>query len=507
MFHPRAMSRYGWLAVLLLVYFSFRLTNLTAVPIFNDEAIYLDWGWREIHVPGYLFYSLYDGKQPVLMWIFGLFQTLIPDQLLAGRLVSVLFGATSLLATYLIALNLSGIKPAVIAGFLYIFIPILHFFDRQALMESAVSATGLWALLLLYQLRLKRLYIYAVLLGMVLGLGFMVKSSTLVWAFATIIILLMDIIRNRAQPHTYIIYPVIIGLTALIVGIPVLVQPLFRQTLNMNSRYLLTAGELIQFPLSHWFTSFRNFSEIAFYHLSPPVFLIAVVTLIRGFFPGKPGLTLRYFMIALAASLFTVRNITERYTVPVLSLVPLVIATGGIRLSKPKLNGIIIPTILICVFITGMATFNPTAYFSLLGRWSDFKLAEYTTGVTSGYGLDQINRYLTEHIGSRRAYVGLALNSGNPESALIVYFHKHPNITVGYLDSRIQGNLEEYACVTAPFPVYFVSRNNELAGFGKFLIKRFEITNPLGGNRTGVYEINADCRGNSYKMDELYRYN
>src|SRR5437868_2142427 len=89
------LSKYTFL-ILLLIYVVVRLTRLTALPIFNDEAIYLDWAWRELHTPGLLFYSLYDAKQPLLMWLFGLAEILIKDQLFAGRIVSVLTGALTL---------------------------------------------------------------------------------------------------------------------------------------------------------------------------------------------------------------------------------------------------------------------------------------------------------------------------------------------------------------------------------------------------------------------------
>ncbi len=45
-----------------------RLVNLTALPIFNDEAIYVNWGQIMVNKPGFAFYSLFDGKQPLLMW-------------------------------------------------------------------------------------------------------------------------------------------------------------------------------------------------------------------------------------------------------------------------------------------------------------------------------------------------------------------------------------------------------------------------------------------------------
>jgi hypothetical protein len=60
--------------VLVLIYFLSYLINLTLLPIFCDESIYLDWGWSNTHLPGALFNSLLDAKQPLLIWIFGIFE-------------------------------------------------------------------------------------------------------------------------------------------------------------------------------------------------------------------------------------------------------------------------------------------------------------------------------------------------------------------------------------------------------------------------------------------------
>jgi 4-amino-4-deoxy-L-arabinose transferase-like glycosyltransferase len=98
------------LLFLLLFYFITHLINLTAIPIFNDESIYLDWGWRETHTPGYLYYSLYDGKQPLLMWLFGIAAHILPDPLFAGRFISVICGALTLIGVYTLTLLLLSRK-------------------------------------------------------------------------------------------------------------------------------------------------------------------------------------------------------------------------------------------------------------------------------------------------------------------------------------------------------------------------------------------------------------
>ncbi|MEM4230696.1 MAG: glycosyltransferase family 39 protein, partial [Candidatus Pacearchaeota archaeon] len=165
------------LLLIFILYFSLRLTNLTLLPIFNDEAIYLDWGWRETHIPGALYYSLYDGKQPLLMWLFGISETIFIDPLFAGRIISVFTGAFTLLGLYLITKILFNKKAAVISALLYIFVPIFMFFDRQALMESAIAAVGVISCYFLVRTADTNAQKYSYWLGIILGIGFFIKSS------------------------------------------------------------------------------------------------------------------------------------------------------------------------------------------------------------------------------------------------------------------------------------------------------------------------------------------
>lgn len=82
-----------------VLYFLARLINLVKLPIFNDEAIYLNWGWKSLHGAG-LFHSLYDGRLPFLIWVFGILESLIESSLFLGRFISVIAGFLILLGIY-----------------------------------------------------------------------------------------------------------------------------------------------------------------------------------------------------------------------------------------------------------------------------------------------------------------------------------------------------------------------------------------------------------------------
>ena len=130
------------LVFLFSLFFILRIFLLTSLPIFNDEAIYLDWGWKEVHIPGALFYSLIDGKQPLLMWLFGISQSIFTDQLFAGRIVSVSAGLLTMVGLYKIGERFFSVNVGFLASILYIIIPLFSSFDRLALMESSISAIG-----------------------------------------------------------------------------------------------------------------------------------------------------------------------------------------------------------------------------------------------------------------------------------------------------------------------------------------------------------------------------
>ena len=54
---------------LVIIFFVTRLVNLTSIPVFGDEAIYLRWSQVIKNVETLRFIPLNDGKQPLFMWL------------------------------------------------------------------------------------------------------------------------------------------------------------------------------------------------------------------------------------------------------------------------------------------------------------------------------------------------------------------------------------------------------------------------------------------------------
>src|SRR3989338_2009720 len=83
------------IALIIAGYLATRLTNLTTLPIFTDEAIYIRWGQIGLRDASHRFLSLEDGKQPLFVWLMYPMLKIFSDPLIAGRMVSVMAGLGS----------------------------------------------------------------------------------------------------------------------------------------------------------------------------------------------------------------------------------------------------------------------------------------------------------------------------------------------------------------------------------------------------------------------------
>jgi hypothetical protein len=202
-------------AAILLVAVLLRIYNLTIIPVFADEAIYIRWSQIMRNVPELRFLPLSDGKQPLFMWATIPFFKLFSDPLFAGRSLSVLCGlgtmvGVGVLTWILFALlrhpgldpgsaSNSGMGKRQIAGqarndgyqqfilpllamFLYAISPFALFFDRLALADSMLSMFGIWTFIFaILAIKFQRLDA-AMIAGFCLGGAFLTKSPALYFA-------------------------------------------------------------------------------------------------------------------------------------------------------------------------------------------------------------------------------------------------------------------------------------------------------------------------------------
>ncbi len=133
----------NWFIPLILIafYLISHLANLTTLPVFADESIYIRWTQLMIDDFGrYALFPLNDGKTPLQMWLMIPFQFIFSDQLYAGRFLSVLVGLGQMLVNGYLVHQLGGRKKAVwLSMLLTAVLPYWYFHHRMALIDGLLT--------------------------------------------------------------------------------------------------------------------------------------------------------------------------------------------------------------------------------------------------------------------------------------------------------------------------------------------------------------------------------
>lgn len=245
----------GFIA-LLAAYFVTRLPNLTTLPIFTDEAIYIRWSQIGMRDAAWRFISLTDGKQPMFTWVMmallRIFNGL--DPLFIGRLTSVLAGAGTLIGLWFLSYELFRDKKiAWLTSVLYLILPFSMWYDRMALYDSMVSTFSVWSLYLGIRLSKHLRLDTALLLGMVLGAGMLNKSSGFLNLYFLPVTLL---VFDWKHPKRLIRW-------AGLVVVAVVLSHLFYSVLRLSPYFHIVGqkNNVFVFSLSEWFDQpFRFFA-------------------------------------------------------------------------------------------------------------------------------------------------------------------------------------------------------------------------------------------------------
>lgn len=111
--------------LLVILFFLTRFLNLSAVPILNDEGIYLYWGNQFFtkDVPIKFNFIASDGKQPAVPFLFGIVQKLPFDPLISGRMVVGLFSVVAFISILAVQRKLFPKSPPWSLALMLIFCP------------------------------------------------------------------------------------------------------------------------------------------------------------------------------------------------------------------------------------------------------------------------------------------------------------------------------------------------------------------------------------------------
>lgn len=481
--------------ILSSIYIVLAITNLTLLPISNDEGIYLDWGIRSTTTPGYLYYSLADGKPPLLIWMFGIFQQIIPDPLFAGRVVSVFLGLITMIGIYRIGNSFFNKRVALFSSILYFLTPIIFFYNRQALMEAGVGAAGVWATYFYLNLLKNRTKGSAIKAGVLSGIGFFIKTNGLIFLAVFILFSILKALKSKNILYIKLLGIIIISFCATISLL--LISPQFWGSLQLNSRYGFSLNELVSFPISVWWKTLIANSSIFVVFVTPFITILIVwgVLLIL-----RKNRTFTFLaLLPVAFEILLIKAPSQRYLV---SYLPLLLIFGGYALSKLEKQrkylgvGVLIISLVIPIYFIYLQVFVPQQYFYTTKPLTVTTEYGYVAGQLSGYGVKKLLPELEKLYSKEVIYVLLASNAGNPESALNVYLENNRNVKLSYIESKYFGEeLSKYDCIkdVENHPMYFISRSSYLVGLEKFLILEKKISLPETDQFIGIYKVKDEC--------------
>lgn len=444
-------------------YFMTRLVNLTVIPVFADEAIYIRWAQVMRAVSSLRFVPLSDGKQPFFMWLIIPFLKIFSDPLVAGRMVSVLAGFGTALGTGVLGYLLFKKKEiALFAVILYLISPFTFFFDRMAMADGLLSCFGVWFLvltaLLVNNLRLD----LAMLAGIALGLGLITKSPAMIFA----ILLPSTLLLLTAHRKLTFKLPVIagkqhlmsvgklFGLWAVIYFFAFAIYnilrlgPEFHMIAIRNKDYVFPLSEILKHPLNPLTGNLKSTLSWYWILLTPGVFLVGLgglfLALRKNFKPAL--LLLVWWLVPLVAQGLIAKVYTARY---VLFSVPLFLIFSAYALwlffEKTKNKWLVI------LFLALIFVFPVYQLLLLLGNpqkaWiPQNERSGYLEEWTAGYGIRESADYIRKTAQNGRVLVGTEGYFGTLPDGLQIYLEKVPNITiigVGYPINEISSKLTD----------------------------------------------------------------
>jgi len=399
---------------------------------------------------------------------------------------------------------------ALVATLLYSIIPIFVFYNRQALLEAGVACSGIWSCNALLNVLKKPTALNGVILGAIFGIGFFIKSSSLLFIVSsTLIIFFYLFIKRRWE----LVKPFVVSLAAFfLVDFILFINPTFWQTFHTNSRYSYTPAELLSFPLISWFMNFLGFFQIGFIFVTPLVFVFSIIGM---FFLWKNKvknnqLFLAYFLFALLLEIFASRGQIQRYLV---SFLPFLVIPASYVLSNFWNGNILKKSVVIVSFfiplvLTLVLIINPQYYISQLAKVSRYSDVGYIQGQTSGYGINEAMQYIQEHsTPSHPSLILTANNIGNPETAVFVYAQKNPQLVVLTITANSFPWIDEYKCMNSEgiipiVPVFFVTRENQLSGMDRYFSEEKSFVNPDKKYSVRIYTFKKKCSGKTFNLLE-----
>lgn len=428
-----------WIGLLALASFLTRIVNLTKIPIFTDEAIYIRWAQIGLVDPAHRYISLTDGKQPLLTWLMYPFLYVIDDPLFAARMVSVCAGVAACIGMYVVGKELFGRRIGSVAALLYIITPFPVVYDRLALMDGLHAAIGIWsmylAILLVRRIRLD----VALVLGLTVGLGYLNKSSAHFYLLTLPFSLLLFDWKQKKRWSRLTAwggYALISSAIALVMSQTLRLSPWFYLIKQKDHVFIVTIEEFFQSPFALLRGNLTGMLPMTYEYLTIPVSLLIVAGAVWGM-KKQPRITaylLVWFLFPFLALAAFGKIIFPRYMLFMsisLLFIAAFIAVTAFDAARKRFGGIAWGIVLVFIpamYQTALLLFSPvhaaipqTDRNQLFDDWP------------SGYGVMEVVAYLREQAKTQKIVIGTEGTFGLTPAVYEIYLGNDPNVEIhGY---------------------------------------------------------------------------
>jgi len=420
-------------ALLLVLYFLSHLINLTQLPVFADEAIYIRWAQLAKNEPDkYLFYPMLDGKPPLHAWLIIPFLEVFSDPLLASRFLSVIIGFLTIITfDQLIKLLGGNSLTRLFATLVIIITPYWFFHHRMGLAEALLAFSFTLSLYvglkLMYHPSIKNLFFFT--LSFAISLWTKTNSLFFIPSLALIPLLFLANTNQKLSfsniKKTYHSKPTfflaIAGFLGLILFLLLKFTPLFSFLFTRSVDYTFTFSEIIN---GQWRYILKHNLPVTLYWL---IWYLTPFLALFMFLGKRQNIILALMALSYISPLIIMgRVIAPRYFFPSAIFFTLMAVFGFKQIvNKKKLKKFIAP--LLSLFIIFSLRFD---YFSVFNPdntpFVPIDKTQYLTEWSSGHGIPQVRDYIKSKDRTQKITVATEGFFGTLPDGLLMYFDRRP---------------------------------------------------------------------------------
>jgi len=406
-----------------------RFVNLTSLPIFADESIYVRWSQVMRAEPSLRFLPLSDGKQPLYMWATIPFLKVFSDPLMAGRVFSALAGLGTIAgiaaASYIL---FKTPRQTLTATAVAAVLPYLIFFNRLALADSLLAMFLIWTFVFSLLSFVHRRLDLAMFAGFSLGFAWLTKSPA-IFAFLLLPLNVLFIpkltTKNLLLSTFYFLLSV-----AIATGMYNILRlgPEFHMISIRNADYVFSLSEVLSHPSDPLIPHLKDSWSFYLYLATPVgVALLLWAILGEGLHHWRQRFVLAaWFLGPIFIQSAMAKQFTARYllfTVPFAVL----LMSHAIEHIGQKTQKHILTVAAACLLISLSLWMSYQVVFhpenAPLPR---IERSGYLEEWTAGYGLYDVSQQLRQAAKSGPVVVGSEGFFGTPFSALQAYLNDVP---------------------------------------------------------------------------------